>query len=343
MNNSLLVAMHHFVSSSLFYHILEAFAVVVVAYLSTMMFKKFYRTLRHNSELKSIYKILIYALKVPIKLLIWGVCAFYLIFIVNRFLKFHISDSLLLIQKTLFIALIAVFLLRALHQYELHLKRRYKETHVSIAILCRVLKIIAIVFSVIAIIQTIGIDISGLLAFSSVGGLILGFASKDLLANFFGATLIYLDKTFEVGDCIHSSDKNIEGVVESISWRLTKVRTFDKRPLYVPNSIFNSIVVENTSRMSHRKIQEKVRIRYADIGVAKSIISEIKSMLKNHAEIAVDQTILVDMQFGEDSLDIILHAFAKTILWEEYNEIKQDILFKINEIIESNQAQIHAR
>ena len=116
MNNSLLVAVHHFVSSSLFYHILEAFAVVVVAYLSTMMFKKFYRTLRHNSELKSIYKILIYALKVPIKLLIWGGCAFYLIFIVNRFLKFHISDSLLLIQKTLFIALIAVFLLTHLTQ-----------------------------------------------------------------------------------------------------------------------------------------------------------------------------------------------------------------------------------
>ena len=102
--------------------------------------------------------------------------------------------------------------------------------------------------------QALGYSISGVLAFGGIGGIAVGFAAKDLLANFFGGLMIYLDRPFSVGDWIRSPDKNIEGTVEEIGWRLTRIRTFDKRPLYVPNSTFTQISVENPSRMLNRRI-----------------------------------------------------------------------------------------
>ncbi len=69
--------------------------------------------------------------------------------------------------------------------------------------------------------------------------------------------MIYFDRPFKVGDWIRSPDRQIEGTVERIGWRMTIIRTFDKRPLYVPNSVFSSIVVENPSRMLNRRIYEK--------------------------------------------------------------------------------------
>ena len=112
--------------------------------------------------------------------------------------------------------------------------------------------------------QLFDYSVSGLLAFGGIGGIAVGFAAKDLLANFFGGLMIYLDRPFSVGDWIRSPDKEIEGTVEDIGWRLTRIRTFDKRPLYIPNSIFASISVENPSRMSNRRIYEKIGIRYDD-------------------------------------------------------------------------------
>ena len=89
--------------------------------------------------------------------------------------------------------------------------------------------------------QTLGFSVSGVMAFGGIGGIAIGFAAKDLLANFFGALTIYLDRPFSEGDWIRSPDREIEGIVENIGWRLTVIRSFDKRPIYVPNSVFASI------------------------------------------------------------------------------------------------------
>ena len=114
------------------------------------------------------------------------------------------------------------------------------------------------------ILQSLGVSVSGLLAFGGIGGIAVGFAARDLLANFLGGLSIYLDRPFTVGDWIRSPDREIEGTVEEIGWRMTRIRTFDQRPLYVPNSIFASVALENPSRMNNRRIYETLGIRYED-------------------------------------------------------------------------------
>ncbi|VAW57623.1 Small-conductance mechanosensitive channel [hydrothermal vent metagenome] len=188
--------------------------------------------------------------------------------------------------------------------------------------------------------QKLGYSISGILAFGGVGGIAIGFAAKDLLANFFGGLMIYLDRPFKVGDWIRSDDKSIEGTVENIGWRLTRIRTFDKRPLYVPNSIFANISVENPSRMTNRRIKETMGIRYDDAAKMPAIIEQVKSMLINHPAIDNNQTLMVNLnRFAPSSIDFFIYTFTKTTDWILFHEIKQDVLLKIIEIIEENGAE----
>ena len=102
----------------------------------------------------------------------------------------------------------------------------------------RLIRITVLITSGLIILQTLGFSVSGVLAFGGLGGIAVGFAAKDLLSNFFGGLMIFLDRPFGVGDWIRSPDRDIEGTVESLGWRLTTIRTFDKRPLYVPNATF---------------------------------------------------------------------------------------------------------
>ncbi len=207
--------------------------------------------------------------------------------------------------------------------------------------LVRLLRLVVLVAAVLVVLPTLGVEITAVLAFGGIGGIAVGFASQDLLANFFGGLMIYLDRPFAIGDWIRSPDKEIEGTVEKIGWRLTIVRTFDKRPLYVPNSVFNKLSLENPSRMSHRRIYETIGIRYRDADKMDAIVEDVKTMLRTHEEIDTSQTMIVNFNsFAPSSLDFFVYTFTKTTNWVRFHEIKQDVLLRIVAIIHSRGADI---
>jgi MscS family membrane protein len=202
-------------------------------------------------------------------------------------------------------------------------------------------RIIVLVIAVLVTMQTLGFSISGVLAFGGIGGIAVGFAAKDLLANFFGGLTIYLDRPFSVGEWIRSPDKQIEGTVEYISWRHTRIRSFNKNPIYVPNSVFTSVVVENPSRMSHRRLRETVGVRYDDLDKVPAIVGDIEAMLRAHDEIDTTQSVIVNFNaFAESSLDIFIVAYCKTIEWAKYHAIKQALLLEVAAIIGRHGAEI---
>jgi MscS family membrane protein len=191
------------------------------------------------------------------------------------------------------------------------------------------------------VLQSIGVSISGLLAFGGIGGIAVGFAAKDLLANFFGGLSIYLDRPFTTGDWIRSPDRQIEGTVEDIGWRLTRIRTFDQRPVYVPNAVFSQIAVENPSRMFNRRIYETIGIRYQDADKMAAIVTEVRSMLEQHPDIDLSRTLIVNfVAFGASSLDFFVYAFTRTTVWVEFHAVKQDVLLKILGIIHHHGADV---
>ena len=205
----------------------------------------------------------------------------------------------------------------------------------------KLLRISVLITAALMMLQTLGFSVSGVLAFGGVGGIAIGFAAKDLLANFFGGLMIYLDRPFSVGDWIYSPDREIEGTVENIGWRLTKIRSFDKRPIYVPNATFTNIAVVNPSRMSHRRINETIGVRYDDVNKLEAIIADVRDMLHHHPEIDTSQTLMVNFNsFAPSSLDFFIYTFTKTTAWAKYHDVKQDVLLKIHRIIEKHDAEV---
>ena len=136
-------------------------------------------------------------------------------------------------------------------------------------------------------------------------------------------------------------ESGIEGVVENIGWRQTTIRKFDKRPVYVPNAIFTTASVENPSRMTHRRINETIGLRYQDISVMEKITDEVREMLNNHPEIDQEQTLMVQFNaFNDSSVDFFIYCMTRTVIWQRYHEVKQDVLLKISGIVSRNGAEI---
>jgi len=286
------------------------------------------------------------AARKPLTLLVWLLGISYAIDIIRASTNAPIFAAVSQLRDVGVIIIFSLFLLNLLRLAEqIFISRskgseqRYDRTTVEAIV--RLLRISVIITCVLVTLQTLGFSVSGVLAFGGIGGIAIGFAAKDLLANFFGAIMIYLDRPFAIGDWIRSNDREIEGTVENIGWRLTRIRTFDKRPLYVPNSAFASIAVENPSRMQNRRIYETIGIRYADAASVATIVSEVKQMLQQHPEIDQTQTMIVNFnQFAPSSLDFFIYTFTRTTDWIYYHEIKQDVLLKILAIIEQHDAEI---
>lgn len=247
-------------------------------------------------------------------------------------------------QHVLLIVLLAWFLLRLILQVEVRLvDPRYRVKPVdqtTVSAIGKLLRISIVITSGLVILQSLGYSVSGVLAFGGIGGLAVGFAAKDLLANFFGGLMIYLDRPFSVGEWVRSPEKDIEGTVEHIGWRLTRIRTFDKRPIYVPNAIFNNIVLQNPSRMTHRRIFEHIGIRYDDVSKMEPILQSIRQMVKEHNEIAQDQTQMVYFdRCAPSSVDFFIYCFTVTTDWAEFHRIKEDVLLKVLAIVQEHGAQ----
>ena len=211
----------------------------------------------------------------------------------------------------------------------------------TVQAISKLVRLAVIITASLVILQTLGFSVSGVLAMGGIGGIAVGFAAKDLLANFFGGLIVYLDRPFVIGDWIRSPDRNIEGTVENIGWRVTMIRDFRSRPLYVPNSVFTNIIVENPSRMANRRIYETIGLRYSDLTSMDKVVAEVEAMLKSHDEIDPDTTMMVNFnEFSDSSVDFFIYCFTKTTQWVKFHQVKQDVMLRIGEIIEANNAEI---
>ncbi|ABU72995.1 mechanosensitive ion channel protein MscS [Vibrio campbellii ATCC BAA-1116] len=322
-------------SSVLFITIASFFAWVAWRILYSRLEILFKKTSFHWDDL------LLEALKTPISTLIWCWPATVSLGIVLQSElgnEFNWLSTLKLILVISILVWVVMRLITNVEDYVLEQKTRDETTVQAVA---KVARLFFIVIGVLTVMQAFGLSLSGLLTFGGVGGLIVGLAAKDLLSNFFGGLMIYFDRPFKVGDWIRSPDRQIEGTVERIGWRMTSIRTFDKRPLYVPNSVFSNIVVENPSRMLNRRIFETIGLRYDDADKVPVIIDEVREMLKNHKDIDTRQTLIVNFDaFGASSLNFFIYTFTKTVNWVRYHEVKQDVLLEVMAIIKKHEADI---
>lgn len=288
---------------------------------------------------------LLEAARVPVTLLVWVIGLSIAVEILEAVEPSAIFAYVPEVRRVAFIVIGSLFLTRFITRMEQHLVDPQSATakpmdRTTAQAVGKLLRLSVIITAVLITMQTLGYSISGVLAFGGIGGVAIGFASKDLLSNFFGGLMIYLDKPFSVGDWVRSPDRNIEGTVEDIGWRLTRIRTFDKRPLYIPNSMFASIVVENPSRMTHRRISENLGIRYEDGHRMAAICDAVRQMLREHPDLDATQTQIVHFNsYGASHLEFMVYCFTRTTEWVKYHAVKEDVLLRIMQIVEAHGAR----
>ena len=337
---------HFFTSEQIIFQIMMILlAGIVLSFIQTHLIGKLRPRLEKVNHMWDLA--LIRSLDKPLLVLIWSLV---LMAILPLFFTRIGMDNLLdgyvnPVREIIFVVCISWGMMRFISTiestYQLRIsigeKQGDQTTVRAVSQLCRV--VLMLIVSLI-LLQTMGLRITSLLAFGGVGGIAIGFAAKDTIANFLGGMMIYWDRPFSVGDWIRSPDREIEGTVEHIGWRLTCIRTFDQRPLYVPNGTFSTISIENPSRMNNRRINATVGLRYEDALKIKPIVAEIESMIRRHAGIDHKQTIIVNLtEFGSSSLNILVYAFTKVIDRLEFQAVQQDIFLKIIDIIAAHGAE----
>jgi len=178
------------------------------------------------------------------------------------------------------------------------------------------LKVIIVIIGLMTILQSWGINVSAFVASLGLIGMAFALAAKDTAANLFGSLVIFTDKPFEKGDWILTP--NVEGTIESIGIRSTRVRTFAQALVSVPNAVIANSAITNWSQMGKRRIKMRLGLTY----------STNTTQMEN---------ILFD-KFEDSSLSLFCYFFTTTTVWSEYLRVKEDINLKMMKIVEANGA-----
>jgi len=195
------------------------------------------------------------------------------------------------------------------------------------------LRVFIIFIAALMAIQNLGYSISGLLASLGIGGLAVALAAKDTLSNVFGSIMIILDRPFHIGDWVKAGE--IEGIVEEVGFRSTKIRTFAKTLISIPNSTLTNMAIDNFSRMPKRRIKLNVGVTYETTPEKmREAIGRIRTMLAEHPAIDQEFFLVNFTDFGASSLDIMVYCFTSTTVWGEYLDAREDVCLKIMGILE---------
>ncbi|MFD2246613.1 mechanosensitive ion channel family protein [Pontibacter ruber] len=182
-----------------------------------------------------------------------------------------------------------------------------------------------------------GVNVAGLVAGLGVGGLAIAFAAKESLENLLASFTIFLDQPFVVGDLVEVG--GITGVIEKIGFRSTRIRTLEKTFVTVPNKSMIDKPLNNLTLRTFRRVNFDINLTYNTTSEQiRTIVTEIQEYIDNHPMTNQDGRTRF-LKLGPHSKDVMVLYFINTIDWNEYIDIKQEITYKIVEIVERNGAE----
>ncbi len=197
--------------------------------------------------------------------------------------------------------------------------------------------IVAISFTIIA--QEFGYNVTGFIAGLGLGGVAIAFAAKDAIGNLFGGFIIITEKPFTIGDWIMTP--SVEGTVEDITFRSTKVRTFADAIVTVPNNTLANESITNWSKMGKRQVSFNIKISY-ETPKAKllKVVRQMEEEIKGHSEVHPDSILVRFDKYQENGYEVFIYFFTKSTAWAEHLRVKEEINFRLIEILESEDVSI---
>ncbi|PIQ43728.1 MAG: hypothetical protein COV52_01455 [Gammaproteobacteria bacterium CG11_big_fil_rev_8_21_14_0_20_46_22] len=304
-----------------------------------VLFRKFERSKRVWDE------IIIYSFNRPLQLL---VLAFGLTYCLDVLAAYF--PHILVHKYTIFLrdlsAVVAIiwFMYRFTRDMEAHIlnpDRAHVLDKASAFALNRIFRIVIFFAVILGILKLVGVPFSDVLTLGGVGALVLSFAAKDTLGNFFGGLMLYFERPFSVGDYIVLDNKKIEGTVANIGFRSTHLITLSTQPMFVPNSFFSTSAVINKTRMSHRYLNLNLTLRYQDIDKLPLIAADVEKMLAGYPSIDLNKQTprAYFSAFSQSSVDINITAYSTTTSGADFVRIQQDIYMRLGELVKRHGAE----
>jgi MscS family membrane protein len=208
-----------------------------------------------------------------------------------------------------------------------------------VPIVRRSLKLFVGLMVFILVVQNLGYPIGALLAGFSIGGAAIALASQDTLQNVFGSIMIFVDRPFQVGDWIQV--EGLEGVVEEVGLRSTRIRTFAKTLITVPNSKIAHQAINNYSRMPKRRVKQVVGIGYdTEPARVRAVVNAFRRILSEDERVDQSFWMVNFSEFGASALDIFVYYFTRTTIWAEYMQTKEDISLRFMDVLEQMGVEI---
>jgi len=206
-----------------------------------------------------------------------------------------------------------------------------------INLLGRLFTILTLLITTAAMMVNLGIPSAAIATLLGGAGIGFTFATQQISQNFLSGFMLFFNRPFKEGDWINVDE--LQGTVESIGWYYTRIRTFDRRPLNIPNSIFATKPIENPGQMYNRRILANISLRYEDISKIDGITDKVREHLKQHPHIDQKQIILVNFnQWDASSINMMVYCFTKTTVWAEWLNIQQAIFLDIAGIVQGSGA-----
>lgn len=225
----------------------------------------------------------------------------------------------------------------------------------------KIVNVLVWMLGLLIVLYSAGVNLTAVLSGLGIGGFAIALAAKDSLANFFGTLSILLSDTFSQGDWIVAEKQ--EGTVVEIGLRVTTIRTFDNALISIPNANLANADIKNwNKRKLGRRIKMNLGVKYdSKADDIKNAVIQIREMLKTHPDIATDETMIDRSQyieskilsyedshgikktllvyldeFSSSSINILVYCFSKTVEWEEWLIVKEDVMHQMMKILEKN-------
>jgi len=241
-----------------------------------------------------------------------------------------------------FVILLLVFRLLDILSYYIYKAAQKTDTRLDeqlAPLVIKSLKIVAAILAVLAVLDNLGWNIKSLLAGVGIGGLAFALAAQDTVSNIFGSFTVLSDRAFKIGDWIKVGD--MEGTVEDVGVRSTRIRRFDQALVTMPNSTFIKTAIINFSEMKKRRIKLTIGVTYNT--TREQLVKAVEGIRKiieeddrfDHSFYMVRFT-----DFGESSLNIFVYCFTRTTVWPEYLKVREEFLLKIMELFEKLDIEI---
>lgn len=201
------------------------------------------------------------------------------------------------------------------------------------------IKVLIYIIAVFIIVTELGYNLNGLVAGLGLGGVIITLAAQDTAKNLFGGLVIFIDKPFVVGDWIQV--EGYEGTVEDITFRSTRIRTFENSLVNIPNSLISAVSIINWSKMEKRRYKLNLCLHLdtplEKVEIAKKRIGE---MLANHDEIIDDSIIVRFDNITDNGLNLLVSIYTNSINYASFLEEKEVINYKIMQILREEKIEL---